>query len=90
MVQTDRFKKFLEVLAQLSRLTLEVMLDGHYILLVGAICFLIVVVGAGSNYDPLGALLLPLFVVFVAFLSAIAGSFGRCPRLLPETIFPSP
>jgi hypothetical protein len=61
MVRTSLFKKFLEVLIRLPRLALEVMLSNHDILLVGAIRFLIVVIAAGSNCDPLGVPLLPPF-----------------------------
>jgi hypothetical protein len=61
MVRTGLFKKFLEVLIRLPRLALEVMLSNHDILLVGVVRFLIVVIAAGSNCDPLGVPLLPPF-----------------------------
>jgi hypothetical protein len=91
MVWIGRFEKPLEVISRLPRLMLEIVLDGSDMFLVGAICFLVViVVAAGSNCDLLGSLLLPLFAALGAFLSAFAGGFGRCPRLLPRTVFSLP
>jgi hypothetical protein len=46
VVQIGRFKKFLEMVLQLSCLTLEVMLSGCDILLIGVASFLIVAVVA--------------------------------------------
>jgi hypothetical protein len=72
MVQAGLFDKFLEVVIRLLRLTLEVTLIDHDVLLVGAARFLVGVVVASSNYDPLGVLLFPIFATFGAF----AGGFG--------------
>jgi hypothetical protein len=76
MVQAGRHEKFLEVLTWLPHLALEVMFGSHNILLVRVIRFLAIIIAAGSNRNPLGASLLPLFAVFDAFLSAFTSSFG--------------
>jgi hypothetical protein len=60
MVQTCQFEKFLKVLIQLPRLALEITLGARDILLVGALCFLFIVVVAGSSCHPLGVPFLPL------------------------------
>jgi hypothetical protein len=89
MVQTSHFEEFLKVLIRLPCLALEVMLSGHNIHLIGAVRFLVIIIGVGSCCDPLGGPPLPLFAAFVTFLSAFAIGFGRCPQLLSRTIFPS-
>jgi hypothetical protein len=61
MVQAGLFDKFLEVVIRLLRLTLEVTLIDHDVLLVGAARFLVGVVVASSNYDPLGGAAIPHF-----------------------------
>jgi hypothetical protein len=75
---TGRFKKFLEIVFWLSRLALEISLSGHDILLGGVIHFLVIVVVTGSDCDPSGEPLLPLFAALGSFLGALACGFGRC------------
>jgi hypothetical protein len=90
MVLTARFKKFLEVIVQLPRLALEIALGGHDMLLVGVICFLVVVVvAAGCNCDSLEAPLLPLWLPLMLSLAPLPAALDGAPRLLPGTIFPS-
>jgi hypothetical protein len=63
---------------QLPCLVLEVTLSDCDILLIGAACFLVVISIVGSNCDPPGVPLLPLFAALGAFLSIFASGFGRC------------
>jgi hypothetical protein len=65
------------------------MLGSREILLIRVVCFLVIVIIAGSNCEQSRAPLLPLSATFAAFLSAFAGGFGRCHCLLPGNIFPS-
>jgi hypothetical protein len=58
------------------------------ILLVRAVHFYIIIVAAGSNYDPLGVPLLPLFAAFGAFLSTFTGGFEQCPPATVGDHFP--
>jgi hypothetical protein len=88
MVQTGCFEKFHEMVFQLPRLVLEVLLSDHDILLVKDVCFLVLVIAASSNYDPPGALLLPLFATLGAFLSAFVKGFGRCCPAIVGDHFP--
>jgi hypothetical protein len=67
MVQTGRFKKFLEMLLQLSCLELDVTLGGHGILLIGVVWFLVVIVAAGSDRDVRGCLFYPFFPPLASF-----------------------
>jgi hypothetical protein len=87
MVWICRFEKFFEVLARLSYLVLEVTLGGRYILL-RAVHFLVVVVAAGSNFDPLGHCPPPPFATFGTFLNVFACSFGRCHPATSGDHFP--
>jgi hypothetical protein len=84
MVQTSRFEKFLKMVLQLPRLVLEVTLGGRDILLIGVVCFLVVVVAVGSDFNPSGALLLPLLASLIAF----DGGFGWCDRATAGGHFP--
>jgi hypothetical protein len=88
MVQTSCFKKLLDVVCQVSLLAFEVTFGSHDTLLVGAVCFLVVVVEAGSKCDPLGASFLPPFATFGAFSGAMVGGFGRCPTATTRGHFP--
>jgi hypothetical protein len=89
MVWICRFEKFFEVLARLSYLVLEVTLGGRYILL-RAVHFLVVVVAAGSNFDPLGHCPPPLLQPLAPFLTSLPVALDGATQLLPGTIFPSP
>jgi hypothetical protein len=89
MIWIGRFEKFLKVIVWQPRLALEIMLSYSNMFLVGAVCFLIViVVTAGSNCDPLGALLLALSAAFGASLSIFIGSFRRYHPATAEDHFP--
>jgi hypothetical protein len=88
MVQTGCFEKFHEMVFQLSRLVLEVLLSDCDILLVKDVSFLVLVIAGSSNYDPPGALLLPLFAALGAFPSAFVKGFGRCRPAVVGDHFP--
>jgi hypothetical protein len=81
MVQTSCFEKFLEVLVQLLRLAIEIVLSSHDILLIGVIHFLVVVVViiAGGNSDPLGVPLLPFLLPLAPFLTPLPTALGGAP-----------
>jgi hypothetical protein len=72
MVRTGCFEMFLEMVVRLVRLVLEIMLDGHDIILIGAVYFLVIVVGSDCN--PSGVPHLP----HLAALNAFTDGFGRC------------
>jgi hypothetical protein len=55
---------------------LEIMLGSHDVLLVIVICFLVIIVADGSNYDSPGVPHLPVLAILSTFLSASVGSFG--------------
>jgi hypothetical protein len=77
MIRAGHFEKFLEVIARLSRLVLEIMLDDCDLLLIGAIsCLVIIVIASHSDHHPLGSPLLPLFATLGAFPSAFVVGFG--------------
>jgi hypothetical protein len=61
MIGAGRLEKLLEVIYRLSRLVLEVMLDGGNELIVGIVSLLVIValVAAGSDCDSLGSPLWP-------------------------------
>jgi hypothetical protein len=61
MVRTGCLEEFLEAVFWLPRLALEAALSGCDTIIVGAVHFLVIIVVAGSNCDPLRASLLPLF-----------------------------
>jgi hypothetical protein len=90
MVRIGRFKKFLEVFILLSCLVHEIMLSGHSMLLIGAICFLVVIVVAASNCDLLGAPLFPLLLPLAPFLAPLPVALDGAPQLLPGADFPLP
>jgi hypothetical protein len=69
----------LEVFVWLSCLAFEIVLGGCDTLLIGAIRFLVVVIVAGSSCDLLGALLLPLFTIFGAFLVLLPVALDGVP-----------
>jgi hypothetical protein len=52
------------------------MLGSHDVLLVIVICFLVIIVADGSNYDSPGVPHLPVLAILSTFLSASVGSFG--------------
>jgi hypothetical protein len=73
MVWTGRLEESLNVVCRLSCLALETVFSDCDVLLVEAVHFLVVVViAAGSNCDPPGASLSPLF----AALGALDGGIG--------------
>jgi hypothetical protein len=77
----------------LPHLVLEVVLDGHDILLIGAVSFLFIIVAAVSNCDPLMAPVLPLLPFLPPlspFLAPLQVALDGATRLLLWTIFPSP
>jgi hypothetical protein len=78
MVRIGCFEKFLKMVFWLPRLALEIVLGGHDILLIGVVCFLVIIVATGSDCDPSGVSLLPLLATHNAFLSAFTDGFGRC------------
>jgi hypothetical protein len=67
MVQTGHFKKFIKMVLRLPCLELKVTHGDRDILLVGVVCFLVVVVAASSDCDPPGALILPLLACHIWF-----------------------
>jgi hypothetical protein len=73
---------------QLSCLALEVALNGPDILLIGVVCFPIVVVAAGCDCDPPTAPLLALLATLSASLSALDGGFRRCSPAIIGGRFP--
>jgi hypothetical protein len=75
VVQTGCFEKFLDMVLWLSRLALEVTLDGCDILIRVA-SFLIVAVIIGHDSDTLGASHLPLLATVGAFSITLDGGFG--------------
>jgi hypothetical protein len=83
MVWTCHFKKFHEMVFRLPCLALKIALSDQDILLVGVIHFLVIIVAVGSDYDPTGVPLLPLFPTFSALLCAFASGFEW--RCLPAT-----
>jgi hypothetical protein len=89
MVQKGRFEEFLKVVVQMSCRTFEIMLDGRNIL-VRAIRFLIVIVTAGCNSDPLRASLVPFLPPLMPFLVPLLVALDGAARLPLRTIFPSP
>jgi hypothetical protein len=74
MIGAGRLEKLLEVIYRLSRLVLEVMLDGGNELIVGIVSLLVIValVAAGSDCDSLGSPLWPPLVAFRALLCSLA------------------
>jgi hypothetical protein len=88
MVWTGHVEKFLKMSFSLLRLALEVTFSGRDMLLIRAIHFLVIVITAGSNCDPLGASLLSLFAALSASLSSFAVGFGWCPPAIAGDRFP--
>jgi hypothetical protein len=89
-VQTSCFKKLLDVVCQVSLLAFEVTFGSHDTLLVGAVCFLVVVVEAGSKCDPLGASFCPLLPPLVPFVVPWLVALDGAQQLQLGAIFPSP
>jgi hypothetical protein len=62
VVWAGRLEKLLDVIGMLSRLGLQIALDGSNVFLIRVVHFLaivVIIVAASSNYDPLGAPLWP-------------------------------
>jgi hypothetical protein len=79
-VQKTLTERFLKAIVRLP----------HLALLIRVARFLVIIVIAGSNHDPLGVMLLRLFGAFGASPSAFTAGFGRCPQLTLLIIFLSP
>jgi hypothetical protein len=88
MVQIGCFEKFLKMVLRLSCLALVVTL-GSCDILVGVVCFLVIVVAAGSDCNPPEAPLLPLLAALSTFLSAFDGGFGWCGSVAADGRFPT-
>jgi hypothetical protein len=79
MVQTSHIEEFLKVLIRLPCLALEVMLSGRNIHLIGAVRFLVIIVGVGSCCDPLGGRLCPFLLPLSPFLVPLPLALDGAP-----------
>jgi hypothetical protein len=90
VVWTGHFEKFLEVIGQLSCLTLEIVLGGSNVFLIRAVSFLlvIVIITTSSNCDPLEAPLLPLLSPLALLLAPLPAALSGATWLLHGGHFP--
>jgi hypothetical protein len=81
MVQTGRIEEPLEVVCQWSHLAFGNVFGGCNILLIGVVCFLIIIiVTVGINYNPPRAPFSPSFFSLGALLGPLIDDIGwRCP-----------
>jgi hypothetical protein len=78
MMQTSRFKKFLEVIFGRLSLSLEMAFDSRYELLAGITGFLIVITIMGHHCNAIGSALLSLLATLSTFPGAFDGGIGGC------------
>jgi hypothetical protein len=78
MMQTSRYKKFLEVIFGRLSLSLEMAFDSRYELLAGITSFLIVITIMGHHCNATGSALLSLLATLSTFPGAFDGDIGGC------------
>jgi hypothetical protein len=90
VARTSCIQKFLEMVFQLPHLALVIMLSDRDMPLIRVIQFLVIIVIAGTDCDPLGAPLLSHFATPAPFLSPLLVALDGTTQLLLGTIFPLP